>query len=132
MSSDPVPPADDSGDALEPVPQDPAFSEPTLPSPSIPGWEPPPGLALLAGYVGKEIVVDLSSPYVHLGTLVQYDSQILVLEEADVHDLRDTSSSRELYVLDSRRFGVRANRKRVLIRLSEVVSLSALEEILLH
>src|SRR5205814_3029924 len=57
------------------------------------------------------------------------DTKYLVLEQADVHDLRDTTTTRELYVIDSKRLGVHANRERVLVRIGEIVSISALDEI---
>lgn len=87
--------------------------------------------SLLAQYVGREVVLDGSSLYVFLGTLVGSDHRYYILENADVHDLRDTTTSRELYVVESRRYGVRANRARVLVRIDEVVSLSALDEVVL-
>lgn len=79
--------------------------------------------------IGQEVVVDVVSQYVYLGTLVASDDKYLVLEQADVHDLRETATTRELYVLDSRRLGIRTNRDRVLVRLNEVVSLSALTDV---
>ncbi len=80
-------------------------------------------------FVGREVVLDVSSPFVYVGTLVAHDDRYLILENADVHDLRDTASTRELYVLDSKRHGIRSNRRRVLVRIEEVVSLSALEDV---
>ena len=47
-----------------------------------------------------------------------------------MHDLRDTTTTRELYVIDSRRLGIRTNRERVLVRLEEIVSLSALDDVI--
>ena len=78
---------------------------------------------------GREVVVDASSPYVILGTLVQFDDKYLVLDEADVHDLRDTTKTRENYIVDSRRFGIRVNRERAIVRMEEIVSISALEDV---
>jgi hypothetical protein len=80
--------------------------------------------------VGREVVVDVVSPFVYLGKLTGYDAKYLALEQADVHDLRDTTTTRELYVVDSKRFGVRANRERVLVRIEEIVSLSALDDVI--
>jgi small nuclear ribonucleoprotein (snRNP)-like protein len=80
--------------------------------------------------LGREVVLDMVSQYVILGTLTGYDDRYLVLEKADVHDLRDTSTTREIYVLDSHRFGIRSNRSRVLIKIDEIVSLSVLAEVL--
>ncbi|TWU06708.1 hypothetical protein CA54_51070 [Symmachiella macrocystis] len=86
---------------------------------------------LILNLMGREIVIDVSSSYVYAGTLVEQDHRYLVLESADVHDLRDTATTRELYVLDTRRHGIRANRQRVLVRRAEIVSLSALEDVLI-
>lgn len=79
---------------------------------------------------GREIVLDVNGMYVYLGTLTDWDEKYLTLEPADVHDLRDTATSRERYILDSRLHGIRTNRQRVHVRWSEIVSLSALEDVL--
>jgi len=79
---------------------------------------------------GEAIVVDLSSLYVIVGTLIGQDQHYLVLENADVHDLRDTTTTREMYVHEIGIHGVAANRKRILVSRTEVVSLSALEDII--
>lgn len=86
--------------------------------------------ALFDEYVGREVVLDVSSPFVYIGTLSGYTRHSLTLENADVHDLRDTSTTRELYVLDARRHGFNGNRKRVVVRVSEIVSVSALEDVI--
>lgn len=79
--------------------------------------------------VGSEVVVDVESQYVYLGTLAGYDHKYLTLEQADVHDLRDTSTNRENYVVDARRFGIRPNRDKVHVALTNVVSVSALADV---
>ncbi len=80
--------------------------------------------------IGREVVLDATSLFVFVGTLVGQDQRYFTLENADVHDLRDTTTSRELYVLESKRHGIRSNRRRVLVRLEEIVSLSALDDVL--
>lgn len=80
---------------------------------------------------GREVVLDLQSTYVVLGTLAGEDHRYVILKEADVHDLRDTTTTRDAYVLDARRHGIQPNRKRVLIRHTEIVSLSALDDVLI-
>lgn len=80
--------------------------------------------------VGREVVLDMISPYVYLGKLIAYDDRFLTLEQADVHDLRDTTTTRELYILESRRFGIRGTRDRVLVKLDQIVSISALEDVI--
>ena len=80
--------------------------------------------------LNRQVVLDASSPFVYAGTLVGEDERYLVLEEADVHDLRDTATTRELYVVQLKRLGINANRRRVLVRRDEVVSLAALDDVL--
>jgi hypothetical protein len=80
-------------------------------------------------FLNQRVVVDLSSPYVCLGKLVRHDDHFLELKNADLHDLRDTETTRELYVAESVATGVKRNRKRVLIRRAEVVAVSLLEDV---
>jgi hypothetical protein len=79
---------------------------------------------------GREIVIDVAPPFVYLGKLTGYDEKYLVLEQADVHDLRDSTTTREIYVVESRRLGIRTNRERVFVRIGEIVSMSALEDVI--
>lgn len=76
------------------------------------------------------VVVDVTSMFVYIGELTGISDKTLTLQNVDVHDLRDSKTTRERYVLDARRFGVHANRRRVLIQLNQVVSASALEDVL--
>lgn len=84
---------------------------------------------LLTDLVGEAVVVDLSSTFVCLGKLAGYDDAYLDLRDADLHDFRDSVATREVYVYDSARFGIRRNRARVLIRRAEVVALTRLEDV---
>ncbi|MBI2823729.1 MAG: hypothetical protein HYX69_03440 [Planctomycetia bacterium] len=79
--------------------------------------------------IGQEIVLDLSSPYVVLGRLVMVHPDSLELTGIDAHDLRDTQTTREKYVLDCRRHGIRPNRERAWVNLREVVSVSRLADV---
>jgi hypothetical protein len=79
---------------------------------------------------GQEVVLDLASHYVVLGQLVAVHPEYLELERVDVHDLRDTQTTREKYVLDCRLHGIRPNRERAWIRQHEVVAISRLADVL--
>jgi len=83
----------------------------------------------LESLIGREVVLDMIPPYVYLGTLVASDDRFLTLEKADVHDLRDTSTTRELYIIDAKRHGIRPTRDRVFVRLADTVSISALADV---
>lgn len=87
-------------------------------------------LPLLSRLIDREVVVDVASRYVYLGRLVGGDEKFLTLDDADVHDLRDTATTREEYVLAARRHGLAPNRARVYVRTAEVVSISLLEDVI--
>jgi hypothetical protein len=93
---------------------------------------PPEPSHLLDGLVGQVVVVDFRSEYVCLGTLVRLDAGFLDLIDADLHDLRDSTATREIYVYDSQRLGIRRNRSRVLIRRDEVVAISRFADVSEH
>jgi small nuclear ribonucleoprotein (snRNP)-like protein len=84
---------------------------------------------MLEEMIGQIVVVDLRGQYVVLGTLLRFDEQTLELRNADLHDLRDADSTRELYVAEARYTGVQRNRKRVLVVRAEVVAVSRLEDV---
>jgi small nuclear ribonucleoprotein (snRNP)-like protein len=84
---------------------------------------------LLEALLGKIVVVDLVSTYVCLGTLVGCDALYLELRDADLHDFRDSSASREVYVHDSVRLGIRRNRAKVLIRRDQIVAITRFDDI---
>ena len=79
--------------------------------------------------VGEKVVIDLRSRYVALGTLQRADELYLELKNADMHDLRDTDTTRELYVVDSKSTGIKRNRKRVFVVRAEVVAIAKLDDV---
>lgn len=79
--------------------------------------------------LGQLVVIDLSSPFVCLGRLEAVQGEFLVLSEADLHDLRDTSTTRERYVRDGEVHGIHPNRRRTWVSLREVVAITRLEDI---
>ena len=89
----------------------------------------PESTPLLDDLIGQTVVIDLRSEFVCLGTLVGLDAGFLDLIDADFHDLRDSAATREIYVYDSHRVGIRRNRARVLIRRDEVVAITRFGDI---
>ena len=80
--------------------------------------------------VGETVVLDMGSPFVFLGRLVECSQHCLILEDADAHDLRDTTTTREKYVLDSRLHGISANRRKVFVRAGDIVGVSRIEDVI--
>jgi hypothetical protein len=79
--------------------------------------------------IDQKVVIDFRSEFICLGTLKRYDDQFLELRNADLHDLRDTDTTRENYVAASVATGVKRNRKRVIVARSDVVAISLLDEV---
>lgn len=84
---------------------------------------------MLQELIGQKVVVDMRSTYVCLGTLENADEHFLQLRSADLHDFRDTQTSREIYVADSNATGIKRNRKRVLVSRADMVAISRLEDV---
>lgn len=84
---------------------------------------------MLEEMIGEKVVVDLRSEYVCLGTLARIDEHFLELKNADLHDLRDTDTTRELYVAESHATGVKRNRKKVLLIRAEMVAVCRLDDV---
>lgn len=79
--------------------------------------------------IGQVLVFDLAVPFVYVGRFIGEEHGFLVLEQADAHDLRDTNTTREKYILDVRHHGVRTNRRKVYLDPSQVVAFSRLEDV---
>jgi hypothetical protein len=84
---------------------------------------------MLDEFVGQKVVIDMRSTFVCIGTLVRVDDLYLELKNADVHDFRDTDTSRENYVAASKATGIKRNRKRALVVRGEMVAISRLEDV---
>ncbi len=83
----------------------------------------------LKALVGEQVVVDTKGPFVYIGVLTRLDSGTLLLSDVDVHDLRDSVSSVDRYLIDTLKHGVRVNRHSVRVLAREVVSISRLSDI---
>jgi small nuclear ribonucleoprotein (snRNP)-like protein len=85
------------------------------------GWEQ---------FVGKVVVVDTDSMFVYLGTLDRVEDHFVVLKDVDAHDRRESPSTKEQYIMDTKKFGVKPNRREVNVRKQLIVSISRLDDIL--
>ena len=82
----------------------------------------------LDALIGQVVILDLKATYVCLGTLVGMDALFFHLTDADLHDFRDSTATREIYVYDSVRLGIRRNRARVMILRADVVAVSRFDD----
>lgn len=84
---------------------------------------------MLNELLGQKVVIDMRSPFVCLGTLERADETWLELRNVDLHDFRDSDTTRELYVAESRATGIKKNRKRILLVRADVIAISRLEDV---
>ncbi|MBI2193207.1 MAG: hypothetical protein HYU36_14600 [Planctomycetes bacterium] len=82
--------------------------------------------------LGKAVVLDTRTPFIYIGVLQGVDEFLFILEGADVHDMTASTTPKELYILEARRFGIQRSRHRVFVRADQVVSFSLLEEVILY
>ncbi|TET37165.1 MAG: hypothetical protein E3J72_06925 [Planctomycetota bacterium] len=78
----------------------------------------------------QNIVLDTATPLLYIGHLVDVDDSFLTLEKVDVHDLSSTPTSKDVYLIDSRKIGVKVNRERVKVRRDLIVSITRLDDII--
>jgi len=90
--------------------------------------EPPP--SGFEQFVGQQVVLDAKGPFLYIGLLESIRADCFVLSEVDVHHRDESTTGSELYIIQSRRHGVRANRRRVHVLAREVASLSLLSDII--
>lgn len=85
-----------------------------------------------ARLLGQTVVVDTDSAFVYIGRLDRIEDLFVVLVEADAHDRHESTSTKEQYIMEARRFGVNPNRKEVSIRKETVVSVSRLDDVIVY
>ena len=84
----------------------------------------------LDSLIGQDVVLDTEGATLYIGRMVAVTPQGFWLAEADVHNCREGHATREQYVTESARDGVRVNRARVFVFRHTVLSVSALADVL--
>jgi hypothetical protein len=82
----------------------------------------------LAHYVGKNVILDTSSTFLYIGRLDSIGHHVATLHDVDVHSLADSTTTRDLYILQTQQHGVRRNRRQASVFVREIVSVSLLED----
>lgn len=86
----------------------------------------------LKDLIGKKVVLDTAGSILYLGLLEAVTAEGFWLSDADVHDRDEGHMTKELYVIEARKQGITASRKRVLVMRSIVMSVSVLDDIVEH
>ena len=86
----------------------------------------------LSALMGQPVIVDVKGRHVYIGILQKVGRDVIVLTGADVHFCDDSQTTSELYVLETKKNGIRANRSTVYVMRSEVLSISRLEDVVVY
>jgi hypothetical protein len=84
----------------------------------------------ILSFVGQKVVLDTDSSFVYLGTLKAVYDDFFLLENVDVHDKRESAVTKEVYIMDAKKYGIRPNRKSVWVRRDAVLSVSHLDDVI--
>ena len=88
--------------------------------------------AALKHLLGQKVIIDTPWPLLYIGLLEEWGEHFVTLADVDVHDISQGTSSKDTYANVARKHGVQLNRRKAIIRKSQVVSLSALEDVIAY
>lgn len=83
----------------------------------------------LDSLLGRVVVLDTAGSIIFLGTLIDVKSDGFWLETADLRDKAEGHVSKERYVCEAAMNGVVSNRRRLFVFRHIVVSISALDDV---
>ena len=81
-------------------------------------------------FKGRDVVIDTSTPLLYIGRLEDASEHFLVIVECDVHDLAEGSSTKEVYCIEAKKYGIKKNRRRVMVRRDIIASISLLDDVI--
>ncbi len=84
----------------------------------------------LQEYLGKSVIMDSKGEYIFLGNFIAEDEEFYTLQDVDVHDHRTTTIPKDVYIIESAKYGVKPNRKQTKITRKDIISISLLEDVI--
>ncbi|MGE0708538.1 MAG: hypothetical protein AB7N76_23095 [Planctomycetota bacterium] len=84
----------------------------------------------LQGFIDHDVVLDTRGQLLYIGRLASVGHWFLTLVDADVHDLLESRTSKDVYLIEAAKHGIKKNRHEVTVRKTEVVSLSRLDQVI--
>ncbi len=84
----------------------------------------------LTTFIDREVVIDLCNNYLIYGTLRSVEGGFMNLENVDVHDQNEANSTKDVYSMEAKSIGIRPNRLKCSIPCSQMLALSALDDVI--
>ena len=82
--------------------------------------------------IGRQVVLDTEGPIIYLGKLTDIRPDGFWLETADLRDRSEGHVTKERYICEARENGIRPNRARIFVFARIVMSISALDDIVME
>ena len=83
----------------------------------------------LEAFLNEPVIIDTKSSYLFIGTLQKIGDFFLTMVDVDVHDQNDFNKTKEIYVMEAAKYGIKVNRKSVNIVKTEMISISLLSDV---
>ena len=83
----------------------------------------------LNDYLNKPVIIDTATPLIYIGTLSEIGNSFITLKDVDVHDRRESSTAKDLYIIEALKYGTKINRHTVKVVRREIVSISLLSDV---
>lgn len=83
----------------------------------------------LTPLMGHLVSAEIGDQFTVFGTLFSADEHWLIFVEADLHNQAEANSNRDIYALESRDLGIRANRRRLLVPRWRLICISPLDDV---
>ena len=90
------------------------------------------GYDSLDSLIGRTVVLDTAGSIIFLGTLLEVKADGFWLETADLRDKAEGHVSKERYICEAATNGVVSNRRRLFVFRHVVVSISALDDVVVE
>jgi len=82
-------------------------------------------------FIGQQVVVDTPYSILYLGTLEKENEDTIEIFDVDVHDMTESLTSKEQYIMEAARDGIKSNRRHCTIKQTAIISISLLSDILI-
>jgi hypothetical protein len=86
----------------------------------------------IAELLNREVVLDTAGPATYLGTLTEIQPDGYWLENADFRDRGDGHVTKDMYVCEAKQIGIQPNRRRLFVFAHVVISIAALDDVIIE
>ena len=81
---------------------------------------------------GKNVVIDTTTPLVFIGRYVEHRNTFVVLEDVDVHDRNESQTSKDVYLMEAKKYGINKGRARVMVRGALIIAVTLLDDVIVY